>query len=249
VFTRASKRSKTATTADSAPTNAPPPTSTAKRGRKPKDTKEPKPPRDEEDVAAVKKPRGRKLSFSTPKAESNGIIVLKRRKSTRTSTGNSDDANTAEPSRTQPVEDSMSLVHGGSVPDMNGTDVNLSKNSTIITLPFSDTPVINRNKEMRKKGGNGQRRSSLGLRGRRASSLIDSGHSAIPHAEVETTEFYKHIEDGLVETRRMKQLFTWTAERCLGGNPEFGDPEKAIKHAGKICKISSSRGRGKLTRS
>jgi kinetochore protein Mis13/DSN1 len=45
-------------------------------------------------------------------------------------------------------------------------------------LPFADTPVITRNKEMR-KGGNkdGSRRSSTGLRGRRASSLIDSGQS------------------------------------------------------------------------
>jgi kinetochore protein Mis13/DSN1 len=50
-----------------------------------------------------------------------------------------------------------------------------------IALPLADTPVIQRNKEMRKeakseKGGKG-RRSSLGMRGRRASSLIDSGAS------------------------------------------------------------------------
>ncbi|KAI4665582.1 uncharacterized protein J4E78_003044 [Alternaria triticimaculans] len=51
-------------------------------------------------------------------------------------------------------------------------------NAQKIMLPFADTPVITRNKEMR-KGGNkdGSRRSSTGLRGRRASSLIDSGQS------------------------------------------------------------------------
>lgn len=48
---------------------------------------------------------------------------------------------------------------------------------TKIALPFADTPVIQRNKEMRKDRGRSQRRSSLGMRGRRASSLIDSGAS------------------------------------------------------------------------
>lgn len=47
-----------------------------------------------------------------------------------------------------------------------------------ISLPMADTPVIQRNKEMRtKKSEKGNRRSSLGMRGRRASSLIDSGTS------------------------------------------------------------------------
>jgi kinetochore protein Mis13/DSN1 len=49
--------------------------------------------------------------------------------------------------------------------------------ATKIMLPFADTPVINRNKEMRKASKDGHRRSSTGLRGRRASSLIDSGMS------------------------------------------------------------------------
>ncbi|GAP84576.2 putative kinetochore protein mis13 [Rosellinia necatrix] len=90
-----------------------------------------------------------------------------------------------------------------------------------IALPFSDTPVINRNKEMRKKTGN--RRSSVGMRGRRASSLINSGHSAIPHREVDASEFYKHIEaDGLTEPRRMKQLLTWCGERSLAEKPPLG---------------------------
>lgn len=48
-----------------------------------------------------------------------------------------------------------------------------------ISLPLADTPVIQRNREMRgKKSVKGNnRRSSLGMRGRRASSLIDSGAS------------------------------------------------------------------------
>ncbi len=55
--------------------------------------------------------------------------------------------------------------------------VERSHETTKISLPFADTPVIRRNQEMRKGSGDGQRRSSLGMRGRRASSLIDSGKS------------------------------------------------------------------------
>ncbi|KAH6975613.1 Mis12-Mtw1 protein family-domain-containing protein [Ilyonectria destructans] len=97
-----------------------------------------------------------------------------------------------------------------------------------IALPMSDTPVINRNKAMRKKG-NGNRRSSLGMRGRRASSLIDSGQTAIPHREVDPASFYKHIEaDGLTEPRRMKQLLTWCGERALTEKPPHGMPNAIL---------------------
>ncbi|PHH77239.1 hypothetical protein CDD82_3599 [Ophiocordyceps australis] len=94
--------------------------------------------------------------------------------------------------------------------------------SAKITLPMSDTPIINRNKEMRKKG-NSNRRSSLGSRGRRASSLIENGQTAIPHRDVDPSEFYKHIEaDGLPEPRRMKQLLMWCGERALIEKPPLG---------------------------
>jgi kinetochore protein Mis13/DSN1 len=63
----------------------------------------------------------------------------------------------------------------------NQQDINAAKerdpNARRIMLPFADTPVITRNKEMRKGNKDGHRRSSTGLRGRRASSLIDSGMS------------------------------------------------------------------------
>lgn len=95
-----------------------------------------------------------------------------------------------------------------------------STEPTKIKLPMSDTPIINRNKEMRKKGGTGgSRRSSLGSRGRRASSLIESGQTAIPHREVSAAAFYKHIEADLLEPRRMKQLLIWCGERALSAKP------------------------------
>jgi kinetochore protein Mis13/DSN1 len=73
---------------------------------------------------------------------------------------------TREPERMRDVE-----VNG------NHTPQEKEGNATTIALPFADTPVISKNKEMRQGKGKSQRRSSLGMRGRRASSLIDSGVS------------------------------------------------------------------------
>lgn len=88
---------------------------------------------------------------------------------------------------------------------------------TKIALPINYTPIINRNKEMRKQGGLSNRRSSYESRGRRASILLESGQSAIPHPDVGTEHFYKHIstDEGLPEPRRMKQLLTWCGQRAL----------------------------------
>ncbi|KAJ5687051.1 hypothetical protein N7536_009670 [Penicillium majusculum] len=99
---------------------------------------------------------------------------------------------------------------------------------TKVALPVADTPVIQRNKEFRggkgDKSDKGRRRSSLSMRGRRASFLIDSGTSnALPHREVSTADFYKHIaDDGIPEPRRMRQLLIWCATRAIGEKPSGG---------------------------
>jgi kinetochore protein Mis13/DSN1 len=182
----------------------------------------------EEDEAPppAKKPQRRKMNFATPKRDEDSITIPKRttRRTTRAS---------LEKAREEEQDDSVEMV--GASSSVNGTartPEDTSKNSTKIALPFSDTPVINRNKELRKKGTGG-RRSSLGLRGRRASSLIDNGHSAIPHQQVETSQFYKHIEaEGLSEPRRMKQLLTWCGERALGEKPSHNIEDSAAVLAG-----------------
>ncbi|CAG8888708.1 unnamed protein product [Penicillium egyptiacum] len=99
---------------------------------------------------------------------------------------------------------------------------------TKVALPVADTPVIQRNKDFRggkgDKSDKGRRRSSLSMRGRRASFLIDSGTSnALPHREVGTGDFYKHIaDDGVPEPRRMRQLLIWCATRAIGEKPSGG---------------------------
>jgi kinetochore protein Mis13/DSN1 len=163
---------------------------------------------------------------------------------------------------------------------------------TTIALPFADTPVIKRNKEMRAAHGgrnsSQNRRSSSGLRGRRASSLIDSGTSngmrdmpplhelasaaffmarnfqtltanmpefndmaqateqledpfdskhvkeqnlhanlldstALPHSEVEISDFFKLIEQSLPEQKRMRHLLMWSSERAVLSKPRPAD--------------------------
>ncbi|KAH8599178.1 Mis12-Mtw1 protein family-domain-containing protein [Bisporella sp. PMI_857] len=231
VFTRVSKKTKTAPTEpEPVPALAPAPAKKSKKGRPPK-------AQDEEEPTEVKKARGRKMSFSTPRLEhKNEITLPKRRKSTRSSTGK---AQNGENSTANAAHDSIDLV-GASVDDAEAPSrsvVETSNQPTMISLPFTDTPVINRNKELRKKGTT--RRSSLGMRGRRASSLIDNGRSAIPHREVETSQFYKHIEaEGLSEPRRMKQVLTWNGERALGEKPSHGDPDSAASLAARVIKES-----------
>lgn len=43
---------------------------------------------------------------------------------------------------------------------------------------------------------------------------------ALPHAEVECQDFYKHIESDLMEPRRMRQLLTWCATRAMHPKPQ-----------------------------
>lgn len=193
--------------------------------------------------------------------------------------------------------------------------VDKKRRLTKIPLPFADTPIIKRNKEMRKNSAEQHRRSSSGMRGRRASSLIDAGTSngesvsantsslqscasydhpinhstghdlnvvaaedgaralseslcegpdvalvvmkkrpqdivsqikpgsladvlmdvAVPHAEVETKEFYKHISQDLMEPKRMRQLLTWCGTRALLEKPRgnMDQDEASAVHAGK----------------
>lgn len=111
------------------------------------------------------------------------------------------------------------------------------RRETKIELVFSETPVIRRNKAMRQTSSDSNRRSSAGLRGKRASSLIDAGSSnAVPHTEVRTQDFYKHISQDLMEPRRMKQLLVWCANRALDEKLKLGvvveEGERQAAHAG-----------------
>lgn len=56
---------------------------------------------------------------------------------------------------------------------------------------------------------------------------------ALPHDEVESSEFYKHIEsEGLPEPRRMRQLLMWCGARALGEKPSFEKEDGNARLAG-----------------
>jgi hypothetical protein len=72
----------------------------------------------------------------------------------------------------------------------------------------------------------------------------DSMDTALPHNEVETNEFYKHISQDLVEPKRMRQLLLWCGHRALpeksvGGQTDAA--ETAAVHAGMLNLSALSR--------
>ena len=131
-------------------------------------------------MGELPKRKRNKMSFSTPNIREEKPIRRSKRMS------NEHDRSEGSPQRRvrrkdlekQTVEakhDQEKTPAATSVVAVGGEEHSATK----IALPFADTPVIRRNKAMRegKAGKGGERRSSLGLRGRRASSLIDSGTS------------------------------------------------------------------------
>jgi kinetochore protein Mis13/DSN1 len=76
---------------------------------------------------------------------------------------------------------------------------------------------------------------------------------ALPHHEVDTADFYKHIEsEGLSEPRRMRQLLTWCATRAMGAKPSGSRSEdESARLAGRILQIwevPGQRGRRYISR-
>ena len=57
--------------------------------------------------------------------------------------------------------------------------------------------------------------------------------AALPHEGVDTKEYYKHIESGLPEPRRMRQLLTWCGTRALGDKPSFSSEDNHAKLAAR----------------
>ena len=201
---------------------------------------------------ATKKRDKRKMSFSTPVAAEKQPVRKSKRLSqednqsspqattqqNQDALGEARSAPVRGKSPTKAVQGSPTIQTQAVEATQDESEIDGQHSGTKIALPFADTPVIRRNKEMREnKSKKGERRSSLSMRGRRASSLIESGNSngkhydlpqkqlltdfaALPHNEVEVADFYKHIEaEGLPEPRRMRQLLTWCATRSLDQKP------------------------------
>lgn len=62
---------------------------------------------------------------------------------------------------------------------------------------------------------------------------------ALPHDDVDSSEFYKHIESSLPEPRRMRQLLTWCGTRALGEKAAAKADEYHAGFAGKFIMFYS----------
>lgn len=149
---------------------------------------------DEVENATTAKKRRNKMSFSTPNTKEP--VRRSKRLSSETVAREGSPAAASGPAQVKSEKrrkrESKEIQHQRP-PEANGTEdtaedvtqkagieeaPEADHSGTKIALPFADTPVIRRNKAMREgKSVKNDRRSSLGLRGRRASSLIDSGNS------------------------------------------------------------------------
>jgi kinetochore protein Mis13/DSN1 len=272
-------------------------------------------------VVTITKQQPAQVKPSPPPPPTSEEIAPKRRRSARLS-GDADHDSSSTPAelapkpikprklqqpKAPPALAKAAAAERSRSPDFpaNGLHVGKKRNANDgmkIALPFADTPVIKRNKEMRaqsRRTSSQNRRSSTALRGRRASSLMESGNSngrqsllqlrvtrggpdsllmrtplrtildntksvsaparqktygsagrrthskptplfdmadlsslrssdanhfwnytAVPHADVDQADFYKLIEDGLPERRRMRQLLVWCATRSLLEKPQ-----------------------------
>ncbi|KAL8734625.1 MAG: hypothetical protein Q9181_003125 [Wetmoreana brouardii] len=198
-------------------TSGSPKAAVAENGEKPERRRRSPRNSGDKDLVAEKEPSPAPLEVKKKrKPKDDGSQQTRKSKKTdQTTSTQSEEPAPADPPRTQPVDKPLDPIK--------------------VSLPFADTPIIRRNKEMRKGAENGARRSSLGMRGRRASSLIDSGKSdvALPHDEVDSSEFYKHIESSLTEPRRMKQLLTWCGTRALGAKPSSSQEDFHARQAAR----------------
>ncbi|KAG4303787.1 hypothetical protein PORY_002812 [Pneumocystis oryctolagi] len=98
---------------------------------------------------------------------------------------------------------------------------------SFVELPISDTPVIEKNRDLRQR-----RRSSLGFRGKRASSILAN---ALPHPSISHESFFKHISEDLPDAVRMKQLLIWCAKRALEDQKVIGTCKNA--HAISLARV------------
>ncbi|RIB17057.1 kinetochore-associated protein Dsn1/Mis13 [Gigaspora rosea] len=95
---------------------------------------------------------------------------------------------------------------------------------SIIPIPHTETPIIKKNQAIRQS----KRRSSLEKRGKRASS-IGNGFVAKPHPDVNSNEFFRHIQAELPEPIKLRQLLAWCGLRSL--DKQTSADENALKIA------------------
>ncbi|KAG8899316.1 hypothetical protein FRC01_010587 [Tulasnella sp. 417] len=106
----------------------------------------------------------------------------------------------------------------------------LHNSTTTVPVPLNDTPMIKKNREMRKEQSE-RRKSSMGQASARVTESFGAGILANPHPSVDYPEFYTHISPELPEALRIRQLLVWCSSRALtsASAPAIPTPEPLPK--------------------
>ncbi|KAL7409656.1 Mis12-Mtw1 protein family-domain-containing protein [Mrakia frigida] len=130
----------------------------------------------------------------------------------------------------------------------HGHSADVSAGDSTVPIQISDTPMIRKNQEMRK---NVSKRNSFSQRGARASASFGKGEATTPHAQVDTSSFYKHIDGEEPEAIRMRHLLVFVGKRVASTLASTGSvdgsagPPPDVKGKGKAKASSSSASRTK----
>lgn len=90
----------------------------------------------------------------------------------------------------------------------------LHNSTSTVPVPLNDTPMIKKNREMRREQSE-RRKSSMGQASARVTESFGAGILANPHPSVDHPEFYTHISPELPEALRIRQLLVWCSSRAL----------------------------------
>ncbi|KAG8968143.1 hypothetical protein FRC03_008496 [Tulasnella sp. 419] len=115
----------------------------------------------------------------------------------------------------------------------------LHATTSMVPLPVRDTPLISKNREMRKEKTE-RRKSSMGARSARVSESFGAGIVATPHAAVESSSFYTHISPELPEAIRIRQLLVWCAHRAVSASTPDGPSSKLPSLSASQSRILST---------
>lgn len=174
-------------------------------------------------VAMQSSPRLQATKCQSPSSPARGNDVMQLRTPTNSA------------STTRSHDDSPALPQGALQP------LHVAKRGgfDLEALKSLETPIAHRNKEMRRvaAANSPYRRSSSGLRGSRASSLLGMRtSSALPHHAVAAEDFFKHVSHTDPEQTRMRQLLVWSSDRALPKRPELvpGSMDAQVFDIGKL---------------
>ncbi|KAG9016436.1 hypothetical protein FRB93_010685 [Tulasnella sp. JGI-2019a] len=132
----------------------------------------------------------------------------------------------------------------------SGSRHGLHDSTNTILVPLDDTPMIQKNRELRHEQTI-RRKSSIGLRSVRVSESFGAGILANPHPSVEFANFYTHISPELPEALRIRQLLVWCSSRAqvtLGSTSGAGPSNQAANAAGSPALPALSTGQEALLR-